>query len=44
VVRVHPGVLQSSGKPVLFSFQATVGFVKPTAILRNPQIATGTGG
>ncbi|MFM8496887.1 MAG: hypothetical protein ACKOEM_15425, partial [Planctomycetia bacterium] len=43
VVRVHPGVVKSTGKPVLFLFQARGSFVAPASILRNPQISTGRG-
>ena len=40
LVRVQPGVLKSTGFPVLFSFQARGSFVAPTSILKNPQIRT----
>jgi hypothetical protein len=43
-VRVSAGVLKSTGKPVLFSFQARGSFVAPTPILKNPQICTGSEG
>jgi aryl-alcohol dehydrogenase-like predicted oxidoreductase len=41
LVRVQPGVLRSTGKPVLFSFQGRDSFGVPTSILKNPQIRTG---
>jgi len=43
-VRPPPGVLKSTGKPVLFSFQARGSFVEPASILKNPQISTGRRG
>ena len=42
LVRVQPGVLKSTGKPVLFSFQMRGSFVGPASILKNPQIRTGS--
>ena len=44
LVRVQPGVLKSTGKPLLFSFQERGSFVAPTPILKNPQICTGRRG
>ena len=41
LVRVQPGVLKSTGKPVPFSFQVRQSFVATTPILKNPQICTG---
>ena len=43
LVRVQPGVLKSTGKPVLFSFHVMVRFVDPASILKNPQFRTGIG-
>jgi hypothetical protein len=35
LVRVQPGVLKSTGKPVLFSCQARGSFVAPASILKS---------